>query len=54
MDNSEQAWSDYYDDFIRRKNEIITKLETIKHSSRSTTYRTWLEQAIEFIKEQKG
>lgn len=54
MNINEQAWSDYYDDFIRRKNEIITKLETIKRNSRSTTYRAWLEQSIEFIKEQKG
>ncbi|MBO7732220.1 MAG: hypothetical protein J6S67_06700 [Methanobrevibacter sp.] len=55
MDDSDQAWSDYYDDFIKRKNEIMSKLKTIqKDKNTHKVYREWLEQSIEFINEQKG
>lgn len=55
MDEYEQAWNDYYDDFMKRKNEIMSKLMTIKADIKThQVYREWLDQAIEFIKEQKG
>lgn len=54
MDDYEEAWSEYHESFIKRKNEIITKLVTIRSGSSSSTHRAWLTQAIEFIKEQKG
>lgn len=55
MDDYEQAWNDYYDDFIKRKNEILTKLMTIKNDKHTNkVYKDWCEQIIKFIKEQKG
>ena len=53
-DINEQAWSDYHDDFIKRKNEILSKLTTIKMSKIPPTYEKWIDQTIEFIKEQRG
>ena len=54
MDSNEQAWNDYYDDFMKRKNEIISKLTTIKMSKIPPTYEKWIDQVIEFIKERRG
>lgn len=55
MDEYEQAWNDYHDDFIKRKNEIITKLVSIRDSAISNeVMKAWLNQAIEFINDQKG
>ena len=54
MGEYEEAWSEYHESFIKRKNEIVTKLVTIRDGASSSTHRAWLTQAIEFIKEQKG
>ena len=54
MDPNEEAWNDYYDDFLKRKNEITSKLETIKRSKIPPIYEKWIDQAIKFINEQKG
>ena len=54
MDEAEIAWSEYHESFIKRKNEILTKLGTIRNNINENTYQKWLEQTIEFIKEQKG
>lgn len=43
------------DDFNKRKNEMMSKLETIRMDIHThKVYRAWLDQVIEFIKEQKG
>lgn len=36
----------------KRKNEIITKLLTIEGQTENSTWKAWLSQAIDFIKEQ--
>ena len=53
-DINEQAWSDYHDDFINRKTEILTKLNKMRKSRLPLIYDLWIGQAIEFIKEQRG
>lgn len=51
----DQAWDDYIADFNKRKNEMMSKLETIRTDIHThKVYRAWIEQVIEFIKEQKG
>lgn len=37
----------------KRKNEIITKLMTIEGETSDKTWKSWLTQAIEFIKGSK-
>lgn len=55
MDEYEQAWSEYHEEFLRRKYTMLSKLETIKEDIHtSKVYKQWLEQVMEFIKEQKG
>ena len=51
---TEIALNEYHEYFEKHKNEISTKLETIKQSDISPTFKSWLDQAIQFIKEQKG
>lgn len=41
-------------DYERRKNEILTKLQTMKSIPTLLSHeRLWLDQAIEFIKEKE-
>ena len=41
-----------HDDYLKRKNEIITKLYTIwKNQEIPTVYRDWIRQAARFINE---
>ena len=56
MDDYEKAWGEYHEDFIKRKNKIISYLESIKVGMGIyyRPYDKWLDEAIEFIKEQKG
>lgn len=55
MDEYEQAWNDYHDAFIKQKNEIFTKLQTIKDDAHTKPiFKVWLGQAIKFINEYKG
>lgn len=55
MDEAEEAWSEYHELFIKRKNEMLSKLATIANdSTTSEVYKAWCKQIIEFIKEQKG
>lgn len=50
-----EAWEAYEQDFTKRKNEIMSKLDTIKNDiDIDSVYKSWLYQAIEFIKEWKG
>lgn len=37
----------------KRKNEILTKLLTIKGMTTDKVWEAWLEQTIDYIKEQK-
>lgn len=42
-----------HEDYMKRKNEIITKLYTIwKNKEIPSVYREWLRQAAKFIKEE--
>lgn len=50
----DEAWQAYAKDYEKCKNEILSKLETIKNSKIPPTYERWLSQTIHFIKEQKG
>lgn len=50
-----EAWAAYEKEYEKTKNEIMSKLDTIKSDIHThKVYREWLEQVIEFIKEQKG
>lgn len=40
-------------DYEKRKNEILSKLETMRNSGLSPTFDKWLDQAMEFIKERE-
>ncbi len=53
MEEIEQAYQDLHEEYERRKNEIITKIITIKKSKIPEVYKEWLKQTIEFIKESK-
>lgn len=55
MDEYEEAWGEYHDEFIKRKHEMLSKLATIANdSTTSEVYKAWCKQISEFIKEQKG
>lgn len=49
MDELEKAHLDYE----KRRNEIISKLETLANCDLPPTFIKWLEQTIEFIKERE-
>lgn len=40
-------------DYEKRRNEILSRLETIARCDLPPTFIKWLEQAIEFIKEKE-
>lgn len=43
-----------HEDYIKRKNEIITKLYTIwRNQEIPTVYRNWIRQAARFINERE-
>ena len=49
------AWKEYEKDFELRKNEITSRLRTIKKGNViNSVYKIWIDQAIEFINESKG
>ena len=54
MEEINTAYDEYLKDYEKKKNEIISKLTTIKLSKIPTVYEKWLNQTINFIKEQKG
>ena len=55
MDDFNAAMHDYYEEYNKRKNTMLSKLETIKNDVHTNkVYKVWCEQVIEFIKEQKG
>lgn len=54
MEEIDQAYQDLHEDYERRKNEIITKIITIKKTKIPEVYKQWLTQTIEFIKNSKG
>lgn len=50
-----EAWAAYEKDYEKTKNAMMSKLITIKSDIHThKVYQQWLEQVIEFIKEQKG
>lgn len=53
MDNEmiEKAYRDYERELDRTRNEILSKLITIRNDEKKDTYVKWLNQAIEFISE---
>lgn len=54
MEEINTAYDEYLKDYEKKKNEIISKLTTIKLSKIPTVYVNWLNQTINFIREQKG
>lgn len=54
MEEIDQAYQDLHEYYEHRKNEIITKLITIKKSKIPEVYKQWLTQTIEFINNSKG
>ena len=51
---TDEALEDAHRDYIRRRNEILTKLETMKAIPTLLSHeRLWLNQVIEFIKEKE-
>ena len=49
----EKAYREYERDLDRLRNEILSKLITIRNDEKKDTYVKWLNQAIEFMKEVK-
>lgn len=50
----EEALEEAHLDYERRKNEILTKLQTMKSIPTLLSHeRLWLDQVIEFIKEKE-
>lgn len=49
----DQAIKDYKEWYEKRKNEICTRLLTIKENCPDDTYSKWLLDAINFIQEEK-
>ena len=53
IEEIDRAYQDYQKDYERRKNEILSKIETIKNSDLPVHFRMWLDQVSKFIKEEK-
>ena len=54
MNEIDQAYEDAHKDYEFRKNEIITKLVSIRDSEISNDImKIWINQAIEFINERE-
>lgn len=54
MNEVDQAYEDAHKDYEFRKNEIITKLVSIRDSEISNDImKIWINQAIEFINERE-
>jgi hypothetical protein len=52
--NIEQEYEDAHQDYIYRKDEIITKLKCIRDAEiENNIMRVWVNQAIEFINEKE-
>ena len=49
----EQAYDDYNRDYNYRKNEVCSRLLTIRNNCPDDTYSKWLLDAINFIQEEK-
>lgn len=50
----DKAYAEAHGDYIRRKNEILSKLKTIKKTKDLTEIPLeWIDQIIEFIKEKE-
>lgn len=53
MEELNKAYEEYQEEINRRRREIITKLLTIQSSKNlDITYKKWIDQTIEFIKEE--
>lgn len=48
-----KAYEEAHRDYEKRKNEILSKLETISNSTIPPTFCKWIKQAMEFIKEKE-
>lgn len=54
MDNIDKAYEDAHKDYEYRKNEIITKLVSIRDSEISNDImKMWINQTINFINERE-
>lgn len=49
----DQAFEDYIKWYEQRKNEVCTRLLTIRNNCPDDTYSKWLLDAINFIQEDK-
>lgn len=49
----EKAYREYERDLDRLRNEILSKLITIRNNEKKDTYVKWLNQAIKFMEEMK-
>lgn len=50
----DKAYAEAHGDYVRRKNEILSKLKTIKKTKDLTEIPLeWIDQIIEFIKEKE-
>lgn len=49
MDELEKAHQDYE----KRKNEILSKLTTLRDNTLNQVVKKWLEQTMDFIKEKE-
>lgn len=47
----EKAYREYERDLDRTRNEMLSKLITIRNDEKNDTYVKWLNQVIEFISE---
>ena len=53
VDEINRAYAEYDKDYQHRKNEVCTKLLTIRNNCPIDTYSKWLLDAINFIQEEK-
>ena len=50
--NNEEAWKAYEEYYEHRKNEVCTRLLTMRNNCPDDTYSKWLLDAINFIQEE--
>ena len=50
--NNEEAWKEYEKYYENRKNEVCSRLLTIRNNCPDDTFSKWLLDAINFIQEE--
>lgn len=53
MNELNDAYESYEKDYQHRKNEVCTRLFTMRNNCPDDTYSKWLLDAINFIQEEK-